>query len=199
MSEQGRIKGVPIQHFLAWWEKSHGHHVGAAVAEHLESEGYGSLIRRDRPTLGVLPSVWYPSEFVHALLDHMLAQESEDALHELARAASDHAMSAILKGVYRAVFSLLATPERYPKYAQRIWNMHYDSGTIEFAKVASDEHLSSFHGWRGHHPFICMLNVQSAHAIYRAMGCDKVEVQHLGCVSRGDPRCSSHVRWSNSE
>ena len=192
----GNIKGAAFREFVLWWEREHGPEALLTALSRID----GSLVTRylsaDRPALGILASVWYPAELPHQMLDGLIGEVSRPELWKIAENGAIAVMSATLKGVYKTAFGLLATPKRYPKYIQRIWNMHYDSGTVIMEEPEPGQHLNRFSDWRSHHRFICALNVASALPIYRAMNVGSVEYEPLCCVSDGARECQSLVRWT---
>ena len=147
-------------------------------------------------TLGVLTSDWYPAEQVHALLDEIARGKSEAAINDLAVGASGAIMRSTLRGLYRVLFEWMATPERYAKYAPKLWSTYYDSGEVS-VELLSDRltAVAIVSNWRSHHPLMCELNRGAALEIYAAMGCRDVTNERAQCVSRGDPHCRFITRW----
>lgn len=190
----GRIKGAAFREFIVWWRSAYGcegldRAVGGLLPElkeHLQS---------GQPSLGVLSSSWYPAALPHRLIDGLVDNLSEEERWERATVGARAIMDANLRGVYRAVFRLVASPDRYAKYVQRIWDMHYDSGQVVITGIDEHTHHSATLDWRAHHPFICMLNMASSLPIYEAMGCNEVSFERHGCVSQGADACVSLVRW----
>lgn len=194
MGDRGRIKGAAFRQFAIWWRAARGVDQVAAAHARMDPE-WARRLNPDSDALGILASQWYPAELPHALIDALLADVSATAHWSVAGEAAGAVMSANLRGVYKAVFSLLATPERYLKHVQRIWDMHYDTGRVRINAVAPNAHESETCDWKGHHHFICKLNMASVVPIYTAMGCEDVTFERRTCVDEGAPGCRSIIRW----
>ncbi len=187
----GRIKGTAFREFVLWYRSRFGSArlsaLPARVREHLSAAA---------SDLGVLPNVWYPAGVVHELLDLLTADMDDEQADAVAQEAAIHVMNKTLRGVYRAVFDLFVTPERYSKHIDKLWALHYDNGRPLVETLAPSEHRITYSAWRSHHPFICRLNMSAAVPIYSAMGCKAVTWKRVACKSKGGDHCASHVRWS---
>ena len=149
-------------------------------------------------TLGVIASRWYPADMVHALLDEITRDWQESEKRRVAAEAAGSVMRATLGGVYRTLFRMMITPERYARHAPKLWSFYYDSGVFTVLPQGSGRAaISTVRDWSSHHPFMCGLNRGAAIAIYRAMGCTDVECDRVACVSKGDPECRFITRWSS--
>lgn len=191
----GRIKGAAFREFIAYYRTTYGAPELKALVEALPAVHRRELDPND-PVLGVLTSEWYPAELVHALLDEIARGKSEAALRELTSKASVAIMRATLRGLYRMLFEWMATPERYAKYAPKLWAAYYDSGEVAVELLPDGlTALSTTRNWRSHHPVICELNCGAGVEIYGAMGCREVTNERAQCVSRGDPYCRFVTRW----
>ncbi len=148
-----------------------------------------------RPALGILASEWYPASLVHSVLDAVTFGLSEPDRQRLSDDGAEAIMRATLHGLYKTLFSLMATPERYARFGPKLWGAYYDSGRFEIIMPNSTTAVCTIAGWSGHHPFACDLNRSAAGAIYRAMGCESVRVERTSCVSNGDPACRFVSTW----
>jgi hypothetical protein len=191
----GRIKGAAFREFIAYYRTKYGVSALIAAVEAMPAAHRGELDVNDL-TLGVLTSDWYPAEQVHALLDEVMRGKSEAAIRELEDGASGAIMRSTLRGLYRVLFEWMATPERYARYAPKLWGTYYDSGEVA-VELLSDRRtaVAIVRNWRSHHPLICGLNRGAALEIYAAMGCRDVTSECTQCVSRGDPHCRFVTRW----
>jgi hypothetical protein len=116
----------------------------------------------------------------------------------LARDAASPVMGRMIYGIYEFAFSRLANPARWVALRQYIWDLYYDTGTLESELIDAHTVRTRFHGWRGHHPLACMLTRCSNLAIYGAMGLANVNVELTQCVSQGHRECEVWVRWDAS-
>jgi len=154
-----------------------------------------AMLSAERADFGVMQNVWYPAELVHQLLDRLTDGFSEPDLVKLAQDAATHIMGVTLRGVYKTMFSLIATPERYARHIPKLWRVHYDNGDPAVVVRAPNEHRINFLGWRSHHAFACRLNMAAALPIYQAMGCKEVRWQRAHCKSLGGEHCTAIVTW----
>ena len=120
----GHIKGAAFREFLIFYGKNVDP-VRAAGA--VKASGSFEL-NTARSDFGILQNTWYPAELVHELLDRLTEGFDEPELQKLAQAAAIHIMGVTLHGVYKTMFSLIATPERYARHIPKLWKVHYDNG-----------------------------------------------------------------------
>lgn len=193
----GCIKGAAIREFVIYCRATLGAEVLAAHVRAMP-RAFAQELEIEDEALGVLSSEWYRAELVHALLDEISRDKSEDALRKLAAGASSAIMRATLRGLYRVLFQWMATPERYARYAPKLWASYYDSGetTVELLPGGMGAN-STVRNWRSHHPLICELNRGAGVEIYAAMGCVQPQVERARCISRGDPECMFAARWND--
>jgi hypothetical protein len=194
LTSLGNIKGMAFREFLAWYEQRHGGAIVEATIRDVESRHHAGLVP-EGPYFGVLASRWYPAEVVHDLLDQLTLARSEEELEKMAADAASSVMTHMLRGVYRAMFSLIATPERYVRHAGKLWSTQYDTGESRFTVTGPTEHRVTYVGWTSHHPFICRLNMAAGRPILEAMHCRDVESQRISCVSSGAAKCENLMRW----
>jgi hypothetical protein len=192
--ELGKIKGVAFGEFLGWYAKRHGRPV-VEDAIYRAPTGDAEGLLPANVNFGVLASRWYSAELVHDLLNRLTRERSDQELEDMARDAAAYIMGRTLRGVYRTMFSLLATPERYVRYSDKLWRTHYDTGTLVFRVLGEGTHQVTYSNWTSHHPFICRMNMASSVPIFEAMGCKNVRYQRQSCISEGAPNCKNLVRW----
>jgi hypothetical protein len=191
----GHIKGAAIREFVIYCRAALGAEVLAAHVRAMP-RALAQELEIEDAALGVLSSEWYRAELVHALLDQIVRDKSEAAVRELAAGASSAVMRATLRGLYRVLFQWMATPERYARYAPKLWASYYDSGETKVELTPGGMGaISTIRNWRSHHPLICELNRGAGVEIYTAMGCVEPQVESTRCISRGDPECQFVARW----
>lgn len=190
----GRIKGLAFREFAIWY------------AEHVDADHTSSVVRELEPVYpnvfdvgrrgyGILPTRWYEARLVHRFLDQLVGPQLDSEIDRLTQAAANDIMGRTLSGVYAFLFSALASPELYARHANKLWGLHYDSGTSAIVQQSATEATLRYAGWRGHHPLICRLNMAAAVPIYQAVGCTNVRWTRLACVDHGKPMCEMLVRW----
>ncbi|MBK7399586.1 MAG: hypothetical protein IPJ34_25840 [Myxococcales bacterium] len=188
-----QIKGSAFREFLRWYRERFGDTRVRALTSALPPE-----IRRQidpsADAFGILASTWYPAPIIHALCDAVVAGLDERQQSALAREASRVLMDATLRGLYRFLFEQLASPARIVMLAPRIWRTYFDSGERTTEIVSAARHDGVIQNWRGHHPFLCAVQVHATTSLYEAAGCRNVATTPLDCVSNGATRC----RWSTT-
>jgi hypothetical protein len=194
VSDLGRIKGVAFGEFVDWYAAARDT-VEVERAVERVSPQFPDVFDLARPNYGILASHWYDARVVHALLDELTAGKPEEELERMAAEAAAAIMGKTIRGVYKAVFSIMVSPARYAKHIDKLWGLHYDSGTPVVELVGPKQHRVHYTGWRSHHPMICRLNRAAGPAIYGAMGCKDVVSRRVGCVSEGAARCESLITW----
>jgi hypothetical protein len=194
-ADLGHMKGAPVSEFLNWYAETVDRHRLLGLLRELAG-AWPNEFDVTRDNFGLLASAWYPAALVHELIDRVLVGYDGRKQQELAQAAADFIMGRTLRGVYKVMFSMFATPERYARHISKLWAQHYDTGTPVIRIVADNEHHIRFEGWTSHHPFICAMNMSSARPIYRAMKCSDVTWRRVSCVSHGADVCAAIVRWT---
>lgn len=192
---KGNIKGAAFAEFLGWYET---HRSRAIVLDALavsEARFPGTFDPSER-TFGILTSRWYAAESVHCVLDEIAARHTSRDLEEIATSAAEAIMTKTLRGVYRAMVGAFLTAERFSKHADKLWQLHYDTGHPVFSSPSATEHRIRYEGWQSHHPFICQLNMASARPLYAAMGHARVRYQQVSCVSNGAAYCENSIKWA---
>jgi len=195
--DPGRIKGAAFREFVAWCEGELGRSRLVAVARKLPSSvREGLALELDRDSLGILSSRWYDAAPMHALVEAIFMEIDARARVDSIERAADAVMRSTLRGVYRILFAWLASPERYARFADRLWRSYYDSGEMQVELVMSTTAVCTIRGWRAHHPRLCELNRAAASAIYRAMGCTDVTTRREACIDDGAEACRFVTTWS---
>jgi len=193
--ELGLIKGAAFLEFVAWWEQAREECDVQRVLEELsESEAAPYVVQSGR-ALGVRSEAWYPAGVVHHIIDRLIVELTPEQQASAAVEAAQAIIEASLRGAMGVVVRMLGSPARYPWFAQRMWNMHYDTGIVRVDERGPWEHVIRRRDWKGHHPFICRLTQAAVVPVYQALGCSDVEFESRACVSRGDPHCENAVRW----
>jgi hypothetical protein len=199
---KGHVKGGVLRDFVLFCEQ-HDECARFERALRALAEAYPKDVAAGRSGGGFLSSRWYPAELVHVLVDEIIAGRSPAEQDELAQRAAKVIMSRTVGGVYKFLFSTFATPDLYARHAQRLWSLHYDSGSVQIDNRPREGSNSAAHArvarWNGHHPFVCKLNRAATIPIYEAMGCRDVRCDTIACVSNGDDDCEWLVRWSTDE
>lgn len=192
--DEGRIKGAAFREALLWMRGELGPErlrdaFAAVPAQH------ATLFDARSETFGVLASAWYPAAAVHPMLDALLSGTSRDAQRQLAYDASRAALSVTLRGVHRAIMRVVGSPELHRRFAQRLWNTHFDGGVAVVEDHGDGAARVVYTHWPAHHRFLCWMCTASDLVIYEAMGCREVSVDQDGCVDTGDGACAHFVRW----
>lgn len=194
---EGHIRGAAVREFFGWVGETWGDERLREIVGRLAPE-VAARFDPDAKALGVLSSKWYDASEIHALVDSLLVSTSAAERERIAREGADAVMKRTLRGVYKLLFDWMATPERYAKYAHKLWASYYDESVLEIAHPEPGLAVSVIRGWRAHHPFICDLNREASRAIYGAMGCEDASCVRTHCVSDGEPMCRFETRWTSA-
>jgi hypothetical protein len=114
----------------------------------------------------------------------------------MAQECSQVIVSRTIRGPFRMLFELIATPERCARHSQRLWSAYFETGLSTVSKISPNCYEQRIEGWAEHHPLICEMNTYSAVVLYEEMGCREVRVRRTGCVSQGMQACISRVSWA---
>lgn len=191
----GCIKGAAFREFVLWYEQKVGPEAfGARMAN------MPLWMKKDLdvalPGLGIRDGTWYPDVTVHRLLDLLTDGMASGQRHAIALQGANHVMDTTLRGIFRILFTWMATPDRYAVFGQRLWNSYYDCG--EFTITPTEDKngaICTITNWATHHPFICDINRGASIAIYKAMKCDDVSCIRHSCVAEGGTECRFVTRW----
>jgi hypothetical protein len=141
------------------------------------------------PHFGALPATWYDARIYRHLFDSLIRDENVDLL---ARDAARAVLEQTLRGIYARLFGLMATPPLYARYAQKMWDTHYDTGIVTVQQVSPTVAVHTVKGWAGHHPFVCAVNRQSGTILYSMMELRNVKIEKQRCLS---PICEAEYSW----
>jgi hypothetical protein len=192
--ELGHCKGGAFRELVRYYTGRYGSSQLATAVLSMP-EAFRSELDPSSPTLGIVTSAWYDARTVHSLLDALTNGLTLTERRELAMDASTAVMKSTLHGVYRLLFRLMATPERYARHAPKLFSAYYDRGRIEVINGQPTCAVITTFDWTTHHPFICLLNWGAAKTIYSEMGCRNVRVERTHCVDGGATSCRFIVTW----
>ncbi len=102
-----------------------------------------------RPSLGVLPWRWYPSRYVHALLDVVTVGLTDAQRRALARESNRSVVKVLLRGPFRWLLATVTTPYLYADHIQKLWNMLHDTGYRRITFPSPHTAESSIESWPG--------------------------------------------------
>ena len=196
----GRIKGAAFREFVAWYEQELGRAQLLTLVRAIPDDlRRGLELDPDRESLGILSSRWYRADAIHALLDAVIAGIDPDQRRESIERAADAVMRATLRGVYRILFEWLATPDRYARFADRLWRSYYDSGEMHVVQETPERAVCTIRDWGSHSAQLCDMNAAAAGSIYRAMGCTEVVARRTSCVAQGADECRFVTTWARAK
>jgi hypothetical protein len=191
------IKGSAFAEFVRWCEQEHGRDVLTAQLSTLSPQAREQLLLDPRgESVGILASRWYDTTAIGELIDALTRDASPQERDQMAQKAAQVVMQRTLRGIYRTLFQWLATPERYARFADRLWRSYHDSGRMTVEQVAPNLAVCTITDWHGHHPFACTMCRASAEVIYREMNCRDVVCVRETCVGEGDELCRFVTRWT---
>ncbi len=191
---RGRVKGTAVRAGLAWFNDSYGGPATARVGE-LASEELHATLRFGDPALGIMPSGWYDTQMIGELLiamERAVSPADPDAF--IARLAEAIARDNV-KGVYRSLFRLVASPSLLEANAQRVWRTYVDEGTLSVHLLSPISFDARVRGWSRHHIAVCRLLRPLLEHLLRAIGYTALVVERTECVSDGASQCSFEGSW----
>jgi hypothetical protein len=191
--KSGRTKGLAWAEMIRVYERVHGRDsLRAALATMPDRWRHGLDI--GHPTLGILDGGWYLEEQRNAFFTAITAGVPILQQQTLARAFSKGVMERSLRGLHRMIFAVMATPERFVKHAQSLWDLHHDTGELRMTQLSPTSIEAAVLRWPTHHPFGCMCNHYSCLVTLEAMGCsDTTELRK--CIAEGAPECVGVYYW----
>ena len=187
-----------LREFVAWYDETYPGKLQELIS------GLPDELRAPfdvtRPTLGMLPSSWYPAPAVHAVIDRVLEGMSAADVDELARTAGATTVARMKdQGVYQLLFRWVLRPSNYSKIIQAMWTLNYDSGHLETINHGPLRQEGRVHDWASHHPFLCRTNIEVKLSVWGAMGCTNAVVDERFCIAEGAPYCGSIISWGHSD
>lgn len=192
---EGAIKGAALREFLGWYAAEQGPRTTQRVIEDLPAH-LRSWFDAKQESLGVLASIWYPADAIHALLDRMTLGMTPPERERFALEGSAAVMRSTLSGLYRTLFKILASPERYAQFAPKVWAHYYRSGSFHIDQPEPGLAVAHVRDWETHHPILCDMNRGAAIVIYENMNLSNVKVTRDACLERGDDGCQFTIRWA---
>ncbi|MGH1341664.1 MAG: hypothetical protein ACRBN8_08950 [Nannocystales bacterium] len=188
------IKGSMLREFVVWYSEANPGKL-QQVIEGL-SEELQAPFDPAHPTLGMLPSRWYPAPAVHAVIDSMLDGMLARDVNQLAQMAGATTVARMKdNGVYNLFFRWVLRPSNYSKIIQAMWTLNYDSGRLETIDHGPCRQEGRVHDWNSHHPFLCRTNIAVKRSVWEAMGCIGARIEEQFCISDGAPYCGSVISW----
>jgi hypothetical protein len=194
-ASRGRVKGTALRAGLAWFMDAYGASAAAHVMDSASAELMATL-RVGDPALGVMPSGWYETQLVGELLIAMeRAAAPADPEAFVARLAEAIARDNV-RGVYRSLFRLVASPSLLEANAQRIWRTYVDEGTLAVRVLSRNSFDARVRGWSHHHTAVCRMLRHMLEQLLRTVGYRDLVVERTGCVIDGAAHCSFAGSWS---
>jgi hypothetical protein len=146
------------------------------------------------PTLGILDASWYLEEQRNAFFAAITRDLPLHQKQALSRTLAKAVMEQSLRGLHRMIFAVMATPERFVKHAQSLWNQHHDSGHLRMRMVARNGVEAAVLDWPAHGVFACMTNHYSCLVTLEAMGCRDLTERRV-CMAEGASECVGVYYW----
>ncbi|NOY90619.1 MAG: hypothetical protein GXP55_05360 [Deltaproteobacteria bacterium] len=192
--QTGRVKGGAVRQMLLWLEKEFDEARLSNLRRALEGHGHEDL-NADLPAFGILSSRWYSASLFRAFCDELIRKLTRQEAQRLAKTAGNAALERSLGMFHRMLLRRIASPELHRRFAQRLWNAHFDTGRVDVELPAPGRSIVRYRQWTSHHRFMCDMCTASDIVIYGAMGLRDVEVKQLSCIDDGDDDCAHLVTW----
>ncbi len=191
----GRIKGAAVREFAIWMRGRLGEARSREIVARLPPE-LRAVIDPNSEAFGILASAWYSGDATNALLDLAVEGLSRAETQRFAEEGVTAALNVTLRGVHRALLRLVMSPSLHRRFAQRLWDAHFDGGRVVVTELSPTSAEVAYFDWPAHHPVLCEMCTASDLVIYGAMGLKDVRSVGTACVDLGDDRCAHVVSWS---
>jgi len=192
--EEPCVKGAVIREMMIWYVARCGRLEAERVFHAIPPEKARAL-RRAEPAFGIQANTWYPMSLLGPMLDAVMAR-SPDEGRELAREANAALVPRLIRGLYRFVFEMAASPERYAQMVPMLWRRLHTTGRRSMVIRSRGEAFSTIEEWPGHHPLLCWTVIYTMAFVFEAMGYRTWEVERVACVAHGGARCETVLRYS---
>jgi hypothetical protein len=185
-----------MREFVIWMRRELGPARSRAVVEGMPAD-FRSGLDPDADAFGLLASAWYSGEFTASFLESCVRGMGRAEMQRFAHAGSVAALNVTLRGVHRALLRMVMSPDLHRRFAQRLWDGHFDGGRVVVTPAGGRCVEVAYWDWPAHHRVLCEMCTASDLVIYGAMGLADVTSVTTACVSEGDARCAHLVRWSD--
>jgi hypothetical protein len=182
-----------VRELLLWHDRRFGHEETARLASGLSPDAL-ARVDTSQPALGILSATWYPMSVTHPMMDAVAARGGNEG-REFAMQANREVVPRMIRGVYRTMFDVVASPENYARHVGRLWRRLHTTGERSMVLRAPGEAVSRIDGWTGHHPLACWLTIYTMAYVFDAMGYRHWTVERLTCVAHGGERCETLLRF----
>jgi hypothetical protein len=189
----GRTKGMAWAEMVRTFERLYGRDKLLAALATMPKQWREGLDER-HPTLGILDASWYFEEQRNAFFAAITRDMPLHQKQALSRAFAKAVMEQSLRGLHRMIFAVMATPERFVKHAQSLWNQHHDSGRLRMRLLSPTSVEAAVLDWPAHGTFACMTNHYSCMVTLEAMGCRDLTERRV-CVEEGASECVGVYYW----
>jgi hypothetical protein len=187
------VKGAVLREMLIWYVTRFGR-VGADRIFRSIPTQHAKALTKSEPAFGILSSNWYPMSLVKPMLDGACEGVSDEG-RAFAREANAAVVPRMIRGVYKVLFDMAATPDRYARHIQPMWRRLHTTGERSMVIRSPGEALSVVENWPGHHPMLCWMIIYTMAYVFEAMGYKSWEVDRIACVTHGAARCETVLRY----
>jgi hypothetical protein len=187
------IKGAVLREMLIWYVTRFGRVEADRLFRSVPPE-HARLLHRSEPAFGILSTNWYPMSLLRPVLDAAV-EGLPDEGRAIAREANATVVPRMIRGVYKVLFDMAATPERYARHVPKMWHSLHTTGRRSMSIRAPGEALSVVEDWPGHHPLICWAVIYTMAYLFQAMGYKTWEVERVACVAHGAARCETILQY----
>jgi hypothetical protein len=179
---------------VVWFADAYGaaslERVGAVASTEVHA-----ALRVGDPLFGLMPSGWYDMQAVGDLLDALervaAPVEPDSFASRLAEAIAEDNV----RGVYRSLFRLVASPSLLEANAQRVWRTYVDEGSLTVHVRSPGWFEARVRGWTRHHRAVCRLLRPLLEQLLRAVGYTALVVDRTECIDDGATQCSFVGNW----
>ncbi len=194
----GRIKGAPLRAMCEEWAARRSvDEVLEAIHRLPETERFSTFPDPLRTGFGVLPSGWYSAIVGAQVLESLFEQLPPEQTTEMIEVLARGIMARTLRGVHRALFRIVGSPELMRKRGQLFWKKQFDTGVVAISQGKPGEQLHVYREWSGHHRLFCLISFHCVPVMFEQMGvAPPIRVEPIRCAADGSGECAAFVRWN---
>jgi hypothetical protein len=199
--EQGEaepsVRGAVVREMMIWYVAQFGRVSAERVFAAIPQAARARYLKRAEPAFGIVSNAWYPMSLLRPMLDAVSAGLPDEG-RDLAREANASVVPRVIRGFYKVLFDLAATPETYARHVPRLWRRLHTTGARSMRIRSPGDALSAIDDWPGHHPLLCWMVIYTMVYAFEAMGFKKCEVERVSCVDHGGSRCETVLRYGRT-
>jgi len=182
-----QVKGVVFRAFMRFLREGHGETTTERVLSLLPTD-FAEKLRSDTLFTGN----WYPLAWYRQL--HAAAQQATGQGVELARQKGLTGVTQDLSGIYK-IFLRIVSPEFVMGRAAQLFNLYYDTGTMEIVESRRGAARARWRGCAGFDRNVWADVLGGCEAGLAAAGATRLSLRLVSGGRDGDEEMDAEARW----